>query len=449
MYCKNCGNKIDDDSKFCPNCGQKIEQRVEEVTEQITESRPVDDTNNQQDIQQNSAVESLMKRSEGSSKNSYNNNTKQDKKSGKTPFYFKGWFIVLMLILLPPVGIALMWIGKRFNIVVRIILTVIFGLLFLSQVSTMLKNKDGKQDTVAVETQAETKKETKKEVKKETETVKETEAPTAPKPTEPEEVFYIDLENNGKAYNGKLVKVSVPVEYCSGDDIRVKQVGEKRISIEIDGEDLEDAKFATVQGTVKADDYEIELDDAVLLYLGDDEPKDYTKYMTEYVETVKASKIAAREDFINNAQEVTYEELRRYPDTYKDKPLKIKISVEEVEADGWISNGTVHASLEGKDLAVYDDREYREPRLMEGDSLVIYANGAGLSKVTTYVKGSGLFGSDLGADVVDETEIPAVRMVYTELDNVDAFGAVESTDDSEAYQKGKEAAEKINEMLAD
>ena len=45
--------------------------------------------------------------------------------------YQKTWFIILMLFALPPVGIILMWTGKKFNKIIRIILTVFFSFVTL------------------------------------------------------------------------------------------------------------------------------------------------------------------------------------------------------------------------------------------------------------------------------------------------------------------------------
>lgn len=42
-------------------------------------------------------------------------------------FYQKNWFIILMLLFIPPVGLVLMWVNKNFNKVIRIILSIIFG----------------------------------------------------------------------------------------------------------------------------------------------------------------------------------------------------------------------------------------------------------------------------------------------------------------------------------
>lgn len=49
----------------------------------------------------------------------------------KQKIYEKTWFIILMLFLLAPVGIILLWREKKFNNIVRIILSILFGLVFL------------------------------------------------------------------------------------------------------------------------------------------------------------------------------------------------------------------------------------------------------------------------------------------------------------------------------
>ena len=129
----------------------------------------------------------------------------------------------------------------------------------------------------------------------------------------------------------------------------------------------------------------------------------------------------------------------------------MSVYVTEVEADGLLSNGTVKATYGGGEIAIYDHREVREPRLKAGDSLIVYAKGDGLTKITTYVKGSGFFGTDIGADVVREREIPAVEMIYTNLDRVESFGLSSSSgssnNDDYYYNLGKQAADKLNQMM--
>ena len=49
----------------------------------------------------------------------------------ETKFYKRTWFIVLMLLFVPPVGIFLMWKFTRWNQVLKVILSVVFGILFI------------------------------------------------------------------------------------------------------------------------------------------------------------------------------------------------------------------------------------------------------------------------------------------------------------------------------
>ncbi len=46
-------------------------------------------------------------------------------------FYQKSWFVIILLILVWPVGLALMWINRSFNKVVRIIITVIIAAILI------------------------------------------------------------------------------------------------------------------------------------------------------------------------------------------------------------------------------------------------------------------------------------------------------------------------------
>lgn len=50
----------------------------------------------------------------------------------KTPFYQKTWFILLMLLIFPPVGIFLLWKFGSFGKPVRIVLTVVSALIFFA-----------------------------------------------------------------------------------------------------------------------------------------------------------------------------------------------------------------------------------------------------------------------------------------------------------------------------
>ncbi len=53
----------------------------------------------------------------------------------KVPFWQKTWVVVLACIFIPPAGLALLWVGKKGGMVLRIILTVILGFYSLAWLS--------------------------------------------------------------------------------------------------------------------------------------------------------------------------------------------------------------------------------------------------------------------------------------------------------------------------
>ena len=68
----------------------------------------------------------------------------------KTPLWQKNWFIMLMFFVVPPVGIVLMWYGKKeWNKVIKVVLSVIFGLYFFLWSLILLGTADDDTSTSA------------------------------------------------------------------------------------------------------------------------------------------------------------------------------------------------------------------------------------------------------------------------------------------------------------
>lgn len=288
------------------------------------------------------------------------------------------------------------------------------------------------------------------------ETVPTTAATEPPSPYE--SVFYIDFVNNISDYDGKKVEITVPVDtiYSDGDiSVSTSSKISKRISIETGKKEYYDKEdniqFVTVRGIAKNNSSDIEIRKTEVIYAGPDAPDSYKKSLEEYEALIVQGKLAVRDEFIRNASSVSFESLRRNPDSHNGKPLKMTIQVNKVDVDGMIFNGAVWATYDGHRIIVYDNRENREPRLMAGDTITIYAEGNGLSKIKTYEKGTGLFGTDLGANVVNEEEVPSVNMKYTNKEDVSKYTAdTYSLDDSQYYNnKGRELAEKLNKFVGD
>ncbi len=113
MNCKNCGTTIPDGALFCTHCGKST----------------------QLDQQHQNAFQN--------GKNKINTDKKQ-------PFYKKMWFLVLLFIILPPIGIIFMWATKKdWTKKTKIILTII--LLIWTVVTLSIGNSDNSSPSISDE----------------------------------------------------------------------------------------------------------------------------------------------------------------------------------------------------------------------------------------------------------------------------------------------------------
>ena len=72
----------------------------------------------------------------------------------KVAFYQRYWFVLGFLVLLPPVGLLLLWLNKRFNLAVKILLTIIFGYWFVTLFGYMTNSATRSQMSAAAARQA-------------------------------------------------------------------------------------------------------------------------------------------------------------------------------------------------------------------------------------------------------------------------------------------------------
>lgn len=91
-FCKFCGEEIEKKLIVCPKCGRQLK-----VLKKTDKSKEIDSQSQE-----------------------------------KTKFYTEVWFMWLMLILLPPVGILFMWkFNDKMAKKTKIILSIVFGIIFL------------------------------------------------------------------------------------------------------------------------------------------------------------------------------------------------------------------------------------------------------------------------------------------------------------------------------
>lgn len=246
--------------------------------------------------------------------------------------------------------------------------------------------------------------------------------------TETITLFEQDLLDGWDNYVGKNVQTTIIFEYYYSSDKRIRgkslysYAGDNSVTDEIevyldnkiDKKDYDSGDFITVSGTVSEEKYKLE--DCEIINSGATAEESFNALYAPYKEKLEELAKANEEEFRNGELETpTYEELLRYPGTYQDKRIKVTVYISEKEADGVILDGTIWGTYEGQQVVVVDKRSTKEPEILTGDTLTIYGYGDGTTTVKTYVKGTGLLGSDLGADVVDKTEIPKIKIVYCDF----------------------------------
>jgi len=116
----------------------------------------------------------------------------------------------------------------------------------------------------------------------------------------------------------------------------------------------------------------------------------------------------AYEKFIEQAESPSYLDLQRYPEKYKTIPIKVTVYIKEVEVQKFFNfgQGDYQGTINGQDVLIKDNRIVKEPKLLKGETVVIYGYGRG--QATLQTKREGL----IRDKVVDEQYIPAIQIEY-------------------------------------
>lgn len=226
-------------------------------------------------------------------------------------------------------------------------------------------------------------------------------------------VFCIDLIDNRNDYIGKRVTTTLPIGECDEEEKKLTStydIGEFIDIYPANYQLINSGDFVTVTGIVRGDEYDLEIDDAHIDAFGESEENKFNEQKMEYDNIQMEKAIADESVFKETAESVSYENLARYPDSYENKKVKITVKIREVQKkDSMFFADSYIASMSGEEIAIYDERELKEPKLLEGDTVVIYGYGKGLTEIKTY-DSSGII-----PKVLDKRKIPAVSIAYIEI----------------------------------
>lgn len=226
------------------------------------------------------------------------------------------------------------------------------------------------------------------------------------------DVFDSDLKENWSKYVGKHIRTSFEVGNCEDDYIVSSYEGGYFKVYPDNYRNFEYGDYIVVSGIIsgKEGSY-IEIINAHIEESGSEAISIYNKGLTAYNAQKEVEAEEYEASFKETAVSPTYEDLTRYPDTYKNTAIKIKVKITDVEPDGIILPGHYEAVMSGSSnkLAVYDDREIKEPKLVKGDTVIIYGYGDGLTTIKIQDT------SKIIPKTVEKYTIPGINIKYIEF----------------------------------
>lgn len=186
MNCPKCNTPNPDGQKFCGNCGAELPQN---------------------------------KPNYSYTDNNFQSAKNDDGRKIKPPVYKRTWFLVLMCIFLPPIGIIFTWVAKRpKTLILRIILTIILALYTISGFSGLSDSDDSTKATTNKEASQDTTKDSSDKNNQDDLSQTEPQEPTL-SPDEYkaqcQELNYNDVMRNPDQYKGQKFKITVQIYTAS------------------------------------------------------------------------------------------------------------------------------------------------------------------------------------------------------------------------------------------
>lgn len=225
------------------------------------------------------------------------------------------------------------------------------------------------------------------------------------------DIFDLNLRENWSSYVDQYIRTAFEVGRCVNGSIE-SSYDNSYLKVYPDNyRDFESGDYIVVTGKVSGKDgSDIEIVDAHIEKIGTDAISVYNEGLSAYNKQKEIEAAEYESDFKKSAESVSYENLARYPETYEGKEVKISVSITQVQKkDSLLFADSYIAKMSGNEIAIYDKRELKEPKLLEGDKVIIYGRGNGLTEIKTYDK-SGII-----PKTIDTRKIPAISVEFIEF----------------------------------
>lgn len=173
----------------------------------------------------------------------------------------------------------------------------------------------------------------------------------------------------------------------------------------------------------------------------------FSEYMEERVNT---DQVLIRKNYISECEEISYEELMKYPQSYKGQKVVMEVEILKIEEGILMLSDKIAALVIETDNAVElkDNRPAKEPKILEGNTLKIYGEFEDTKTVSVKEEGTGWFGTTIFENVTEEFEIPVIKLVYTDEDNLGVLATGKPDSNYiEIYEKAEKLRNQLNKLI--
>lgn len=439
IKCPECGKEISDKASVCVNCGYPVSEYVEELKREEKQNRIEQLRKQQEDEKKKYArckycgVDAVGEDGYCESCGSYqfSSSSQQEKTFSseirktnyveeKPKFWERWWFLVLMCLAIPPVGLCLLWIAKKPKYApARTTLSVFLAMYAVVWCIAML----GESDSISTKTDS-----------KQTEVAEQLEVPKDNDEKENEKYakglekyesgkyLYVSTDDLKRYYanmEGAKIYCIIEVDDITDDGIIQSNITDgymfSNFTLKEPDKNAEVGQTVAILGKVSGyNDYgiagnSIEISNCYIFADGDDaneykkekSDKKLEKYFVVTEETAESGGEVSEEEYKSFCKELDYAAVLRNPSDYKNKYCKVSGTVSQT-IEGIFDSITIYVEdSNGDKWECFYSYSDGENRLLQGDKVTVYGKCDGTGTATTI----------LG----EQVSLPNVNVEYFEI----------------------------------